>query len=59
MNNVQVMVRIIQENYTLGEIEERFEANTDSLSQGLDVYVEDNYDHVTQVLREDLWSMEG
>jgi len=52
------MTRILQENYSLGEIEERFDATTEQLAEGLDAYVDENFDHVATVLREDLWTLE-
>lgn len=58
MDHTKLMTRILQENYSLGEIEERFEATTAQLAEGLDVYVEDNFDHVATVLREDLFNLE-
>lgn len=58
MNHTILMTRILQENYSLGEIEERFDATTDQLADGLDVYVEDNFDHVATILREDLFDLE-
>ena len=58
MTHLILMTRILQENYSLGEIEERFEATTEQLADGLDVYVEDNFDHVVNILREDLWTLE-
>ena len=59
MEPIKLMTRILQENYSLGEIEERFDATTEQLAEGLDAYVDENFDHVATVLREDLWTLES
>ncbi len=55
MSSVYQMVSILKENYTLGELEERLELSTEDLEEGLDVLCEDQYDKVSEMLREDLW----
>ena len=55
MDKVYQMVEVLKENYTLGELEERLELSTEDLEDGLDVLVEDHFDAVSEMLKEDLW----
>lgn len=59
MNEMYRMVKILKDNYSLDELQERFDATTEDLEYGITTYVEDNFDHVAQVLREDLWFVNG
>ena len=53
--DVRKIVRILKEEYSLSELEERLEIEPGDLEYGYEYYVEENYDEVIQVLREDLW----
>ena len=49
------MVKILIENYTLSELEERLELTPGDVEHGLYVYVENNEHDIDQMLREDLF----
>ena len=60
MTNTQLTANILINNYTLSELEDRFEMDTKVLlDDGFEGWVEDNYDSVQEKLREDLWLSEG
>lgn len=54
----RTMTKILLENYSLGELEERLELTTEDLEEGVRSYVECHPTKVQQFLREDLWLSE-
>ena len=53
--NVQQMVDILVENYSPSELEEEMEITLADIAEGLDVFVENNFDRVKEVLEGDLF----
>ena len=51
----QRMVQIIKESYTLSELEDGLGTSVEDLEDGLLSYIEEHYEEVHQLLREDLW----
>ena len=58
MANKWEMARIIKEEYTLTELEDRLEMKPSDL-EDLEDYVEDHYDVVLEFLKEDLWLLDS
>lgn len=54
MNELR-MAKILKQEYSLSELEERFGIEPKDLEYGLDTYVDEHYEDVLEVLREDLW----
>lgn len=59
MERVQEMALILLENYTLGELEERFDLTTEDIKDGLEGCVEKNYKSIKRGLKEDLFELDG
>ena len=59
MSRVETLAQILVENYSLGELEERFDATSEQLYDGFEDYVEHNFKRVKEVLREDLFDLDG
>ena len=53
------MVRVLREEYSLGELEERLDLTTDDLEGGLADLVDMRYEEIDEMLREDLWFLDG
>lgn len=53
--NSLLAVKILCENYSPGELEERLEFTLFDVADGLEVYVEQHWDEVMELLREDLY----
>ena len=53
--NTYRMAAILKDNYSPGELEERLDLTMDDIEDGLNVFIDDNYDEVLEFLREDLW----
>ena len=53
--NTHRMAQIIKENYMLSELEERLELMPKDFESGIEDFIDDNYDEVIEMLREDLW----
>ena len=49
------MVRVLRENYSLGELEERLELTTEDLESGLAYLVDVRFEEIDEMLKEDLW----
>lgn len=49
------MAKVLKENYSLGELEERLDVAPEDLENGWSVFVDEHYDKVLEFLREDLW----
>ena len=49
------MAAILKQEYSPGELEERLGITMEDLQDGLVLYVDENYDKVQELLREDLW----
>ena len=49
------MIRILRDEYTLGELEEYLGLTSQELEDGYEAYVDINYDKVLQLLREELY----
>ena len=52
---LMAMYSILKEHYTLGELEERLDATTDELEDGLETYIREHEIEVAEMLKEDLW----
>ncbi len=52
--NPQMIIKILTDNYTLSEIEDRLDTKLDELEEGLYDYVVENYTEITQMFMEDL-----
>lgn len=48
------MIEMLKENYSLCELEERVEATVSDLEDGLEVWIENNFETVEEMLKEDL-----
>lgn len=53
--DVRKIVQILKSDYTLSELEERLEMEPADLEYGYTYYVEENYENVLAMLREDLY----
>jgi len=53
--NIFQMVKVLRENYSLGELEERLDLTTEDLQYGLDVLVDERFEEIDEMLKEDLW----
>lgn len=53
--NIRQMVRILKEQYSLSELEERLGLDPEDLEEGYEYFIDNNYDDVLEMLREDLY----
>lgn len=54
MNTSQI-INILCKHYTLSELEDRLNLSTEDVIHGLEVYVEENYESIAEMLQEDLF----
>lgn len=54
-HEVNSLVKILVNEYTLGELEERLELTPSDLMEGFHAYVEEHEEVVREMLKEDLW----
>ena len=51
---IKKMFELLKENYSLCELEERIEVTVSDLEDGLEVWVEERYEQISEMLKEDL-----
>jgi len=51
---IKKIIELLKENYSLCELEERIEATVSDLEDGLEVWIEEKYQEVSEMLKEDL-----
>jgi len=51
---IKKIIELLKENYSLCELEERIEATVADLEDGLEVWIEERYEEVSEMLKEDL-----
>mgnify|MGYP000079351659 CR=1 FL=1 len=55
--SVNEITKVLRENYSLGELEDRFDTTTEELLE-LENYVESNYSKILHLLKEDLFFLD-
>lgn len=53
--SIEEIVYILVRNYTLTNLEERLESTVLDFQDGLESFVEDNYEIILEILKEDRW----